>query len=142
MVMFGKNTSGQVPWYKENPFWGGIGGFLSFSTSGLGFGLNGYPTLGIWLLWAALPWGMLAAWCALKGLSLNKRYRTLGFILANAFLVTSIGLSARLMARNGVSSYKGFMQLGSVWFPNKNLPVAGERLRLNVWIKNGGGAPI
>jgi hypothetical protein len=38
-------------------------------------------------------------------------------------------------------SGKGFMQLGYVRFRNKRI-IPGDRLSINVWIKNDGGAPV
>jgi hypothetical protein len=76
-----------TPWYKENPFWGGISGFFTFAIAGLGFGLNGYPTLGRWLLWVAAPWGTMALWLSCKGAIRNKRVSIAGNVGGFVFLI-------------------------------------------------------
>jgi hypothetical protein len=66
------------PWYKENPFWGGVSGFCTFSLAGLGFAITGYPTLGKCLLWASFPWGVFAFWCMVNGRTQITKSRIFG----------------------------------------------------------------
>ena len=68
----GGGSSPPTPWYKENPFWGAIGGIFTLGLAGLGFGLNGHPTLGRLLLWVVSPWGAMALWISANG-TVRKR---------------------------------------------------------------------
>lgn len=76
----GGGSTVPTPWYKENPFWGGVGGFFSFLFAGVGFGVTGHVTLGRWFLLGAFPWGVMAAWIALNGLTNQKSVRLCGRI--------------------------------------------------------------
>lgn len=73
-----KPEESRAPWYKENPFWGGIGGFLAFFLTGLAICLSGSYKVGEVLLWLAWPFGAFALWCMINGLTTNKRNRILG----------------------------------------------------------------
>ncbi len=86
-----------TPWYKENPFWGGIGGFFTFALTGVGFGVSGHLTLGMWLLAAALPWGVMAMWLAVNGLTDKRSIRIRRKVVAIASLVLIVALSALWM---------------------------------------------
>jgi hypothetical protein len=88
-----------TPWYKENPFWGGIGGFFSFLLAGVGFGVTGYPTLGGWLLAGSFPWGVLAIWIALGGIIRRKLLRIGSRIAAILCLGLILALSAARMGK-------------------------------------------
>src|SRR5216683_5114786 len=90
-----------TPWYKENPFWGAISGFLAFVLTGVGFGVTGHLTLGRWLLAGAWFWGVMAIWLALNGLT-NKR---------------SIRIGGRIAAVIGIGS---ILALGAVWMGKAN----------------------
>src|ERR1700674_183030 len=94
-----------TPWYKENPVWGSVGGFWTFALAGVGFGLSGHLTLGRWLLAAAWPWGVMAIWCALNGLT-NKRWIRMGGRVA---AVTIVGL---------------ILAIGAVWMGKTKTPAA------------------
>jgi hypothetical protein len=71
-----------TPFYKENPFWGAIGGFLTFLIGGLGFQVTGYPVLGRLLFWIALPWAFMAVWLSINGLTENRKYRQIAKTLS------------------------------------------------------------
>ena len=92
------NTRGaqSIPWYKENPFWGGTGLFFTFFLAGLGFGLTGNPVLGRVLLWLALPWGIIALWSTRKSLSGTAR-RASYLIGGSAILSCVVGLPQMFM---------------------------------------------
>ena len=62
----------QTPWYKENPFWGAIGGFFTFGFTGVAFVMSGYPVLGRVLFAMAFPWAFMGIWIAIKGLLFAK----------------------------------------------------------------------
>lgn len=64
-----------TPWFKENPFWGGIEGFFTFLLSGLGFAMAGHPTIGRWLIALAWPWAMFSLWIVIDGLVRNRKVR-------------------------------------------------------------------
>lgn len=93
-----------TPWYKENPFWGGIGGFFSFLFAGVGFGVNGYLTLERWLLAGAFPWGVLAIWLALNGLISKKSIRISSKVTAILALGSILALSAVRMGKVNTSA--------------------------------------
>lgn len=101
MSQFGGGGGGlsPTPWYKENPFWGSIGGFFTFAIAGLAFGTSGQLTLGKWLLALAWPWGAMAIWLALNGLTNKKSIRVAGSIAAIFGLGAIIALSVVLMEK-------------------------------------------
>lgn len=88
------HAASPTPWYKENPFWGSFGTFLAFYLSGLTSRLTGNPSLGTWLLWIALPWGIIAAWCALKDATSIRR-RISYLVGASLAVVCMIELTQR-----------------------------------------------
>jgi len=97
MSQFG---GGEVPpWYKENPFWGGISGFSAFIIAGVGFGVTEHLTLGRWLLVASWPFGVMAIWIALNGVTDNRTIRIGGRIAAILGLGLVLALSAVWMGK-------------------------------------------
>lgn len=94
-----KQIAAKQPWYKENPFWGGVGGFISFSLAGLGFGMTGYPTLGKGLLWVSFPWGFFTVWCVVNGLTQITRRRIAGMIAGCVLVVFVVWWSQGLLPK-------------------------------------------
>lgn len=82
----GQNV-GTTPFYKENPFWGAIGGFLAFSLTGVGFAVTGHVTLGRCLIALAWPWALMALWLATNGLTKSKKRRIIGRLVAIVLVV-------------------------------------------------------
>jgi hypothetical protein len=78
-----------TPWYKENPFWGAISGFVAFTLAGVGFVVTGNPILGRWLFWLASPWALMALWLAIYGTIKNTGWRV-GGLVAAIILVVSV----------------------------------------------------
>ncbi len=89
------------PFYKENPFWGGVGAFLALVLAGLGFGVDGQLTLGRVLLWGALPAAFFCLWlarAAFKSRSLRAASIVVG-VLAFSLLFWK---SDRYLVRRGL----------------------------------------
>jgi len=93
-----------TPWYKENPFWGATGLFVTFLLTGVGFGVSGHLTLGRWLLAGAWPCGVMAIWLALNGLTNNRPIRIGGKIAAVLVLGLILTLSAVWMGRSNMTA--------------------------------------
>jgi hypothetical protein len=94
-----------TPWYKENPFWGSVGGFSTFALAGIGFGLSGHLTLGRSLFAVAWPWGVTAIWLAVNGLTSKKWIR----ISSRVAAIVIVGV---------------ILTLGGSWMAKANTPVA------------------
>lgn len=75
--------------YKENPFWGAIGAFLTFFLAGGGFTVSGNIPLGRLLTALAWPWAGMALWLSINGLVSAKRTRIACTVVAVVFLVAA-----------------------------------------------------
>lgn len=96
-------TSGGGPtpsaWYDKNIFWGFVGLFFVFASLGVGTAVSEHPTLAHIFFWASWPWGTLAAWCAIRGLSSRRQTRILAIVFASLFMVLVIGLTDRALTK-------------------------------------------
>jgi hypothetical protein len=91
-----------TPWYKENPFWGGVGTFLAFYLTGVGI-VSGNSTLAIWLFVVAWPCGSYSVWVAATGLS-NKRLRVIARIAGTLSVALLLLLTIWLGRSTGKTS--------------------------------------
>jgi hypothetical protein len=119
------------PFYKENPFWGAIGGFLTFLIGGLGFEVSGYP-LGKLLFWLALPWAVMTIWLLANGLTENRTYRTITKIVG--FAITVLGMvMIQYLVRLPEAMFHIVAVQGVLNIQNPN------QLLANVYIQNDAG---
>jgi hypothetical protein len=111
--------------------------------SGLGLGLSGYSKLGQWLLWAALPWAMLAIWCAISD-SIAKRATQFAVMFTAALSLGGVlWLAAWFMHNNSVSPSRDNMQLEAANFVTGHSQlIPGRSLAINVSLRNNGSSPV
>ncbi len=83
----------KTPWFKENPFWGGIGGFIALLLTGVGFAVSGHQFLGRLLIVLAWPWAAFTLWLTINGLNNIKGWRIaarIAMLIAVALLGWSV----------------------------------------------------
>jgi hypothetical protein len=88
----------RTPWYKENPFWGGLGAFLAFYLTAVGV-IGGDPILAGCLFLAAWPCGVMAIWVAINGLTARKWLRITGRIVAIILVGALVGVTDLSMTK-------------------------------------------
>jgi hypothetical protein len=126
-----KNQS-PPPFYKENPFWGAIGGFLTFLIGGLGFEVSGYQFLGKLVFWLALPWAVMATWLLAGGLTENRKHRNVTKIVGVAITVLGM-VMIQYLVRPPEAMFHIVAAQGVLNMQNPN------QLLANVYIQNDAG---
>ena len=122
----------EIPFYKENPFWGAVSAFFTFFLGGMGFQMSGYSTTGTVLFWLALPWAVMAIWLTADAL-IAKRWTRI------ATEIVSVSVVAGIM---WVVMYE--MTPPAAVFHISGMQVAFNRqnanqLIANIYIQNDGG---
>jgi hypothetical protein len=121
-----------VPFYKENPFGGAIGGFLAFLIGGLRFEVSGYPFLGELLFWLALPWAVMATWLSANGLTENRKYRKVAKVLG-ALILGLIMAGIQYLVRPPAAMFHMVAVQGVLNSQNPN------QLLANIYVQNDAG---
>jgi hypothetical protein len=125
-------TQFPAPFYKENPFWGAIGGFLAFLIGGLGFEVSGYPFLGELLFGLALPWAVMATWLSVNGLTEDRKYRRVAKVLG-VVILGLIMVVIQYLVRPPAAMFHIVAMQGVLNIQNPN------QLLANIYVQNDAG---
>ena len=99
MQFSGGGGSVPTPWYDRGLFWGHVALFLFFGGLGCGAAMSDRIVWAHVFFIAAWPWGLLAAWLAINGLTRNRRFRIGGRITAAIVVGIIVMLVDRTMTR-------------------------------------------
>jgi hypothetical protein len=121
-----------APFYKENPFWGAIGGLLTFLFGGLGFEVSGYPSPGKLLFWLALPWAVMALWLSVSGSTEDRKHQKI-FMIVGVPLLGLVMAAFQHLVRPPAAMFHIVGMQGVLNAQNPN------QLLANIYIQNDAG---